>query len=83
MMNQKFNEFPCDFFLEIEGDSFRVGKLTVNKDHNGFYVDISIVQKESKKIWKYIDQVSGESDPQEALDNGVHVLSTFLKGSHS
>lgn len=77
----KFDELPCDFFLEIEGDAYRVGKLTVNKDHNGYSVDVAIVQRESKKIWKHVTQIFGESDPQEALDNGVFALSTFLKGS--
>jgi hypothetical protein len=47
-------EFPAEFFIKIEGQEFLLGRLSVNKMNQSFWVEIDIVQKESKKIWAHV-----------------------------
>ena len=45
-----------------------------------FSVEIDVVQKESRKIFKHVDILYHFEDEQEAIDAGVQRLSQFLKG---
>lgn len=74
------NEYPVDYFIEIEGDNYRVGRLSLNSIGSSFTVEIDIVQKETKKIWTHVDILYGKSDKDEALEDGVQRLSNFLQG---
>jgi hypothetical protein len=73
-------EYPQDFFIEINGDDYRVGRLTLSLLTQAFSVEIAIVQKESKKIVHHVETLYGISDRDEALASGVQRLSQFLKG---
>ena len=73
--------YPKEFFVEINKDEFRIGRLTVNKNSRGFTCEIDIVQKESMKIWTHVDFLSNLIDEHEAMEMGVHELSQFLKKS--
>ena len=46
----KIKEFPAEFFIKLDGQDFLLGRLSVNKMNQSFWVEIDIVQKESKKM---------------------------------
>lgn len=73
-------EFPAEFFVKLEGNEFLLGRLSINKMNASFWVEIDIVQKESKKIYAHVGNVYGISELDEAVDRSVQTLSDFLKG---
>lgn len=72
-------EFPAEFFVKLEGSEFLLGRLSINKMNASFWVEIDIVQKESKKIYAHVGNVYGISELDEAVDRSVQTLSDFLK----
>lgn len=74
-------QFPKDFFVQISGDEFRIGRIVVNKNSKGFNAEIDIVQKDSMKIWQHVEILHNFDDENEALENAVQRLSNFLKRS--
>lgn len=79
--NNKVEEFPQEFFIPFSGDDFFEGRLTVNLLGQKYCVEIDLIQKESKKIWKHITILYGLENKQEAIDQGVQKLSDALKPS--
>lgn len=73
-------EFPKEYFLKIENDEFREGRITLNKLSQNYSVEIDIVQTESRKIWKHVDVIYNQTEMDEAIDAGVQRLANFLKG---
>lgn len=76
----KLKEFPQDYFLVLHNDPYLEGRITVNQMEKSFSVEIDVVQKESRKIYKHVDILYHFEDEQEAIDAGVQRLSLFLKG---
>ncbi len=72
-------EFPAEFFIKLEGQDFLLGRLSINKMNQSFWVEIDIVQKESKKIWAHVGNLYGISELDEALDQSVQTLSNYLQ----
>lgn len=72
-------EFPAEFFIKIEGQEFLLGRLSINKMNTSFWVEIDIVQKESKKIWVHVTDLYGISELDEAIDRSVQSLSDYFK----
>jgi hypothetical protein len=72
-------EFPAEYFIKLEGNEFLLGRLSINKMNHSFWVEIDIVQKESKKIWAHVGDLHGINELDEAVDRSVQVLSDFLK----
>ncbi|MDO9180810.1 MAG: hypothetical protein Q7U04_00310 [Bacteriovorax sp.] len=75
----KISEFPAEFFIKLEGQDFLLGRLSINKMNQSFWVEIDIVQKESKKIWAHVGNLYGINELDEALDRSVQTLSDYLK----
>lgn len=74
-----YEEYPKDYFVKLEGESERIGRLTVNKiSGNQFNLEIDIVSKETKKIWYHVGQIFNFSTEEEILESGVQYLSNFL-----
>lgn len=73
------SEFPAEFFVKLEGQDFLLGRLSINKMNSSFWVEIDIVQKESKKIWAHVGNLYGVAELDEAVDRSVQTLSDFLK----
>ena len=73
-------EYPQDYFVKIENEEHHIGRITVNKAKY-FNIEIDIVQKDSKKIFKHVDMLFDIDDKTEAIDSGVQVLAKFLKKS--
>ncbi|MCO4792296.1 MAG: hypothetical protein KC493_01195 [Bacteriovoracaceae bacterium] len=78
-MSRQTKEYPQDFFLVLQDSPFLEGRISLNKLDNGFCVEVDVVQKESRKIYKHIDILYGHEDEQEAIDAGVQRLSQFFK----
>ncbi len=68
-----------EYFLEIEGEKSRVGRVIISRHHDGFAAEVDIVQRESKKIWWHVTRIYRCCDEREALDEAVYSLTTFLK----
>lgn len=73
------SEFPAEFFIKLEGQEFLLGRLSINKMNSSFWVEVDIVQKESKKIWAHVTDLYGIAELDEAIDRSVQALSDFLK----
>ncbi len=72
-------EFPAEYFIKIEGQEYLLGRLSINKMNHSFWVEVGIVQKESKKIWVHVSDLYGISELDEAVDRSVQVLSDYFK----
>lgn len=71
-------EYPVEHFVPLEGDEYLLGRLTLNKAHDGLTMEIDIVQKEGRKIFCSVDRLYRISDDDEALHLGIQKLSEFL-----
>lgn len=72
-------EFPAEFFVKLEGNDFLLGRLSINKMNSSYWVEIDIVQKESKKIYAHVGNVYNISELDEAVDRSVQTLADYLK----
>lgn len=72
-------EFPAEFFIKVEGQEYLLGRLSINKMTGSYWVEIDIVQKESKKIWVHVTDLYGITEVDEAIDRSVQVLSDYFK----
>lgn len=75
----QINEFPAEFFVKLEGQEFLLGRLSINKMNAMFWVEIDIVQKESKKIFAHVGNLYNVSDLDEAVSSSVQMLSKYVK----
>lgn len=76
-------EFPAEFFVKLEGQEYLLGRLSVNKMNSSYWVEIDIVQKESKKIFAHVGNVYNINELDEAVDRSVQTLSDFLKNKQA
>lgn len=74
----QIKEFPAEFFVKLEGQEFLLGRLSVNKMNSSYWVEIDIVQKESKKIFAHVGNVYNINELDEAVDRSVQTLSDYL-----
>lgn len=72
--------FPQEYYIKIENDQYRIGRLSVNKLAHSFCVEIDIVSTEGHKIFKHVGILYNEPSKEEAIDAGVQRLSNFLSG---
>lgn len=72
------NCYPTEHFIPLNGEPFMVGRITINKVHNGLSVEIDILQKENRKIFKAVGRLYGIDNEHEALDLGIQKLSDYL-----
>ncbi len=73
-------DFPKEFFVEIETDDFREGRISVNQIEDGFMAEIDIVQIETRKIWKHVKSIFGRESAHDALEDASYYLGKFLRG---
>jgi hypothetical protein len=80
-------EYPIDYFVPLTGDEFLLGRITVNKlmlaKGQAFNVEIDLVQSESRKIWRHIQNLYQIPDEQEALELAMQKLSEFVRNKSS
>lgn len=72
-------EFPQEYFLAFSPEDYREGRITVHQGEQTYWVEIDIVQKESRKIVTALDRMYGLLDPDEAVDLAVQKLSSFTR----
>lgn len=75
----QINEFPAEYFVKLDGNDFLLGRLSINKMNSTFWVEIDIVQKESKKIWAHVGDLYNVPDLDEAITASVQKLSQHVK----
>ncbi len=75
----QIKEFPADYFIKLEGQDFLLGRLSINKMNDSFWVEIDIVTKESKKIFAHVGNLYNVSDLDEAITSSVQMLSKYVK----
>lgn len=78
-MNNSKSTYPSEHFVPIEGQEFLLGRLTLNKAHDGLTMEIDIVQKDTRKIWRSVDRLYRLQEDDEAIYLGVQRLSDYLK----
>ncbi len=71
-------EFPAEYFIKLDGQDFLLGRLSINKMNSSFWVEIDIVQKESKKIFAHVGNLYNVSDLDEAVTSSVQMLSGYV-----
>lgn len=71
-------EFPAEYFIKLEGQDFLLGRLSINKMNRGFWVEVDIVQKESKKIFAHVGNLYNVADLDEAVTSSVQMLSRHV-----
>ena len=82
-------EYPQDYFVKIENDPHRIGRITINRQEKGpssqhpliYNIEIDIVGTESKKIWYHVDRLFNFEDKNEGIDAAVQRLAQFLRTS--
>ncbi len=74
----QIKEFPAEYFIKLDGQDFLLGRLSINKMENSFWVEIDIVTKESKKIYAHVGNLYNISDIDEAITSSVQMLSAYV-----
>lgn len=79
--NRQNSVYPVEHFvpLEGEGNEYLLGRLTLNKAHDGLSMEIDIVQKEGRKIYYSVDRLYQIDGDDEAIHLGIQKLADFLK----
>ncbi len=72
-------EFPAEYFVKLDGQDFLVGRLSINKMTNSYWVEIDIVTKESKKIFAHVGNIYNTADLDEAVNRSVEMLAKYVK----
>lgn len=72
-------EFPAEYFIKLDGQEFLLGRLSINKMNKSFWVEVDIVQKESKKIFAHVGNLYNVADLDEAITSSVQMLSKYVK----
>nr|BDT28120.1 hypothetical protein BHI3_15860 [Bacteriovorax sp. HI3] len=75
----QITEFPAEYFIKLEGQEFLLGRLSINKMNSSFWVEVDIVQKESKKIFAHVGNLYNVADLDEAITSSVQMLSKYVK----
>lgn len=68
-----------EFFVPIDNEIHRIGRLTILRQGAVFNVEIDIIFKESHKIWHHVKTHYGCDDMQDAVSQGRQTLYDFLK----
>lgn len=72
-------EFPAEYFVKLDGQDFLLGRLSINKMQTSYWVEIDIVQKESKKIFAHVGNLYNTPDLDEAVNRSVEMLANYVK----
>lgn len=67
-------QYPLEKLVEFSNDPYFLGRITVNKVKEVFYVEVDIVQKESFKIYKHISTLYNLESGEDALAIGYREL---------
>ena len=72
-------EFPAEYFIKLDGQEFLLGRLSINKMNNSYWVEIDIVTKDSKKIYAHVDNLYNTVDLDEAVNRSVEILAKYVR----
>ena len=72
-------EFPAEYFIKLDGQDYLLGRLSINKMNDSYWVEIDIVTKDSKKIYAHVDNLYNTTDLDEAVNRSVEILAKYVK----
>ena len=75
----KMSDFPKDLYLKLEGQEFLEARLSINERKSSFWVEVDIVQTESRKIWAHVGNLYNIPDEDEAVYKAVQMTADYLK----
>ena len=78
----KMSDFPKELFIKLEGQEFLEARLSINEMKSSYWVEVDIVQKESRKIWAHVGNLYNVPDEDEAIYKAVQLTADFLKPKH-
>ena len=78
-MSKPQSPFPKEYFLKLDGQAFLEARLTINEMQNSFWVEVDIVQLESRKIWAHVGDLYNVSDEDEAIHKAVQLTADYIK----
>lgn len=68
-----------EFFIPIDNEEFRIGRLSILPHKSELMVSVDIIQKESKKIFYHVKTCYHCDDLQDAISQGRQALYEFLQ----
>ena len=71
--------YPYDYFVQLEGDPYHMGRITVTKTQDYFNAEINLVNSESQKIFSHVSMIFQELDEEELLQKSIQRLSEYLE----
>jgi hypothetical protein len=76
---KEIDEFPKEFYIDLIGDSFLLGRIIISKTHKDFMVELDLITKESRKIYKHLNTFFSNVDEREIVDDAVLALRNYLR----
>ena len=76
-------DFPQEYFIKLDGQEFLLGRLVVNLLKNVYWVEVDIIQKESRKIWAHVGDLHGILELDEAIHKAVQMLADYTKAKQA
>jgi hypothetical protein len=74
-----FEQYPKEFFIEINNQPEYLGRITINKSAAGFSGEMDILLSETRKIFKHVGRIYNLKDEVEAVNESMQQLSNFLR----
>ncbi len=71
-------DYPCEYLVKIENEPFILGRITVNKLTDSFFIEIDLIQKDSRKILKHLESIYDLDDDEEGLREAFEKLKGHL-----
>ena len=68
-----------EFLIDLDHHPWLKGRILLDSTPQGFMVDISLIQAETRKIYYPIKIVYGFQDQEIALEEAMDILARFLK----
>lgn len=72
------SEYPIEKYIPLNGHDHLLGRLVINKVHDGLNVEVDIVLEEGRKIWVSVARLYKILDFDEAVYLGVQALSDYF-----
>ncbi len=72
-------EYPKEYIFPLEGEDHILAQVAVSPLKDKFLAEVQLVQKESRKIIKHLGSIYDAESEEEALDQGVSLLGTYLR----
>lgn len=73
------NEFPAEYWVELPNHPHLLGRITVYSVADSWSVELDLVLKESRKIYRHLAILHQLPDFEESLELGFQRMSELLR----